>query len=54
MAKPEHLKILKEGVEAWNKWRGKNAEVGPDLSRADLLLVNLGGGRFAPCQPFPS
>lgn len=32
MANPEHLKILKQGVEAWNKWREENPEVRPDLS----------------------
>jgi hypothetical protein len=37
MAHPEHLKIIKRGVKAWNIWRGK---VGiselPDLRGADL------------------
>ncbi len=36
MANPEHLKILKQGVEVWNKWREDNPEVRPDLSEADL------------------
>src|ERR1044072_1504949 len=36
MANPEHLKILHQGVEAWNKWRDKNPDVNPDLSDADL------------------
>lgn len=36
MANPEHLKILKQGVEVWNKWREENPEVRPDLSGADL------------------
>ncbi len=35
MANEEHLKKLKEGVEAWNKWRKPNDER-PDLSGADL------------------
>ncbi len=32
MANPEHIEILKQGVEAWNKWREKNPEIKPDLS----------------------
>jgi hypothetical protein len=24
MANPEHLAILKQGVEVWNKWRDEN------------------------------
>ena len=32
MANPEHLKILEQGVEIWNKWRKKNLEIEPDLS----------------------
>lgn len=35
MANEEHLKILEQGVEVWNKWREGN-EVEPDLSDADL------------------
>ncbi len=40
MANQEHLKILKQGVEAWNTWREQNPEVRPDLHEADLS----GGG----------
>src|SRR5205809_410068 len=40
MANEEHLKILKEGVEAWNRWRQGN-EVIPDLIGADLIGANL-------------
>jgi uncharacterized protein YjbI with pentapeptide repeats len=36
MANTEHLKILKQGVEAWNKWRKENPDVIPDLSEMDL------------------
>ncbi|HEV7906046.1 MAG TPA: toll/interleukin-1 receptor domain-containing protein [Pyrinomonadaceae bacterium] len=35
MANEEHLEILEQGVEVWNKWRYEN-EVEPDLSDADL------------------
>ena len=41
MANREHLKILKEGVEAWNKWRRENPDIVPDLSGADLSETNL-------------
>ena len=40
MANEEHLKILKQGVEQWNKWRLENA-IRPDLSRADLHGAKL-------------
>ena len=32
MANPEHVAILKQGVEAWNRWREGNPDVDPDLS----------------------
>jgi uncharacterized protein YjbI with pentapeptide repeats len=41
MANPEHLDILKQGVEAWNNWRKSNPEIIPDLSSADLAEENL-------------
>ncbi len=41
MANPEHLEILKQGVEQWNKWRKEHPEVRPDLSGADLCRANL-------------
>jgi len=41
MANPEHLAILKQGVEAWNEWREENADVIADLTEADLRGANL-------------
>jgi len=50
MANEEHLKILKQGVEAWNEWRKQNAVIpdlseisliGADFRRADLKWVNF-------------
>lgn len=36
MANPEHIAILKQGVEVWNQWRKENTQVAPDLFQADL------------------
>lgn len=46
MANPEHLKILEQGVDAWNEWRIENPEVLPDLAHADFSLTNLSGADF--------
>ena len=56
MANKEHLKILKQGVDVWNKWRKANSIVKPnlnwadlngaDLSRADLREASLNGVFF--------
>jgi hypothetical protein len=37
MANEEHLRILGQGVEAWNKWRANNPGVLPDLADVSLL-----------------
>jgi hypothetical protein len=42
MANEEHLAILRQGVEAWNAWRGEHSDVRPDLSEAYLSQANLG------------
>ena len=46
MANPEHLAILKQGVEQWNKWRHERRGDVPDLSSADLAGVDLSKGPF--------
>ena len=46
MANPEHLKILKRGVEEWNSWREARPEIRPDLSEADLSEANLSEARL--------
>jgi uncharacterized protein YjbI with pentapeptide repeats len=46
MANNEHLKILRQGIEEWNKWREQNPEIKPNLSRADLSNMSLTGGIF--------
>jgi len=41
MANPEHLRILEQGFEVWNAWRGRHWDIFPDLSGAILRRVNL-------------
>ena len=43
MANPEHLAILKQGVEQWNKWRREQNDVTPDLSGVDLADAERAG-----------
>jgi uncharacterized protein YjbI with pentapeptide repeats len=60
MANPEHLAILKKGVEAWNRWRRESSISAArgaglhwadlrdaDLSGVDLLLANLDGAQLS-------
>src|SRR5438093_2250040 len=46
MANEEHLKILKQGVEQWNKWRLEN-DIRPDLGDADLSGADLSGANLS-------
>ena len=43
MANPEHLSKIREGIQAWNKWREENPDVYPDLKDASLMMANLKG-----------
>lgn len=43
MADREHLKILKQGVEAWNRWREKNPAIVPILTSASMRGFDLSG-----------
>lgn len=48
MANQEHLEILKQGVEVWNKWRREHLKITPNINGAvltytDLSRVNLFG-----------
>ena len=36
MANPEQVKVLRQGVEAWNEWRLQHPEIVPDLGEANL------------------
>jgi uncharacterized protein YjbI with pentapeptide repeats len=51
MADEEHVALLKQGVEVWNKWREENPDVRPDLvvanlNGADLSKAFLNGARL--------
>jgi uncharacterized protein YjbI with pentapeptide repeats len=41
VADPDHLKMLQQGVYAWNAWRKEKPDITPNLSRADLRQVDL-------------
>jgi uncharacterized protein YjbI with pentapeptide repeats len=43
VADKEQLEILKQGVRAWNTWRGAELAIRPDLTRADLRGAVLNG-----------
>ncbi|MEI8185958.1 MAG: pentapeptide repeat-containing protein [Chlorobiaceae bacterium] len=43
----EHLKLLKEGVITWNRWRQEHADVLPDLHDLSLSALDLRGANFA-------
>jgi hypothetical protein len=43
MANEEHLRILRQGVEAWNKWRSENPHLRPSLSDTGFQEAELTG-----------
>jgi uncharacterized protein YjbI with pentapeptide repeats len=43
MANEEHLKLIKQGVDVWHRWRSEHPNARPDLSRANLRRASLGG-----------
>jgi len=48
MADKTQVALLKQSVEAWNRWRAQHADTRPDLSNAhlyglDLVEANLAG-----------
>jgi uncharacterized protein YjbI with pentapeptide repeats len=43
MANEEHLAILRQGVEVWNRWREEHPGVAPDLSGASLRRLPFVG-----------
>ena len=54
MANPEHLQVLKQGVEEWNKWRDEHPDVIPDLENGGVFVPefehrqDLAAGRSGP------
>jgi len=46
MGNPLHMEIAQRSVREWNRWRGKNLRVQPDLTRIDLSGRNLSGIDF--------
>ncbi|HEX3642606.1 MAG TPA: pentapeptide repeat-containing protein [Ktedonobacteraceae bacterium] len=47
MANEEHLDILRQGVEVWNKWRKKHSPEQLDLSNADLRRTDLSNANLS-------
>ena len=43
MANEEHLRILVQGVDLWNRWREDNPTIKPELHGANLSGANLPG-----------
>ena len=41
MAHADHLKIIKQGPDIWNRWRKQNPYIEPDLAHADLSRLEL-------------
>jgi len=41
MANEEHVKVLKQGVRIWNKWREDNPDIQPDLNMADFSRADF-------------
>jgi uncharacterized protein YjbI with pentapeptide repeats len=41
MANDEHVRLLKQGVAAWNAWRNADPSIRPNLRGADLTGVDL-------------
>jgi Pentapeptide repeats (8 copies) len=46
MANPEHLELLRQGVDVWNAWRAKEPFVRPDLRWVDLSGTRLNGANL--------
>lgn len=43
MGNPQHLELIKQGPDTWNRWREEHAEEPVDLSESDLRGTNLKG-----------
>jgi uncharacterized protein YjbI with pentapeptide repeats len=47
VANPEHLELLRQGVDVWNAWRAKEPSIQPDLRDADLGGARLNDANLA-------
>jgi Pentapeptide repeats (8 copies) len=47
MANPDHLKVLQQGVDAWNAWREREPSITPDLIEADLSRRHLSSANLS-------
>lgn len=47
MANEDHLKIIQQGVDAWNAWREAYPDVTPDLREASFYEANLSGANLS-------
>ncbi len=47
MADQRQLQILQQGVPAWNRWRGENPRLIPDLRELDMPGASLAGVDFS-------
>src|SRR5262245_24761239 len=43
MANKEHLELIKQGVDVWNKWRDKHPDTRPELRKANVVGADLSG-----------
>jgi len=43
MVNSQHLTILKQGTNAWNRWRSNNPTIQPNLQAANLFESSLSG-----------
>ncbi len=46
MANENHLEILGQGAEEWNKWRQENPDITPDFGWANMPAMDLRGYDF--------
>src|SRR5262249_32169492 len=47
MANQQHLDLLRQGVETWNRWRKEHRDMKPDLSGADFSNIILNDVRLS-------
>jgi len=52
MANEEQLELIKQGTNAWNKWREEHANTRPDLIEANLGAANLSGANLTDANLF--